>query len=55
MATGNIAQNDITGRFIKTDPPNQAYRDGWDKIFNKNKKEEVSEKTQEEEECKQDK
>jgi len=38
MATGNIAQNSITGRFIKTDPPNQAYRDGWDNIFNKKNK-----------------
>ena len=33
MATGNIARNDITGRFIKSTPPTQAYRDGWDNIF----------------------
>jgi glutaredoxin len=33
MATGNIAQNCITGKFIKTAPPTQAYRDGWDNIF----------------------
>jgi hypothetical protein len=38
MATGNIAQNEITGRFIKTEPPNQAYRDGWDNIFKKKNK-----------------
>lgn len=37
MATGNIAKNDITGRFIKSEPPNQAYRDGWDNIFKKKK------------------
>jgi len=35
MATGNIAKNDVTGRYIKTEPPNQAYRDGWDNIFKK--------------------
>ena len=33
MSTGNIAKNDITGRYIKTLPPTQAYRDGWDNIF----------------------
>ena len=38
MATGNIAQNEITGKFIKTEPPNQAYRDGWDNIFKKKNK-----------------
>ena len=38
MATGNIAQNSITGKYIKTDPPNQAYRDGWDNIFKKKTK-----------------
>ena len=38
MATGNIARNEITGRFIKTEPPNQAYRNGWDNIFKKKNK-----------------
>jgi hypothetical protein len=38
MATGNIAKNSITGKYIKTDPPNQAYRDGWDNIFKKKNK-----------------
>lgn len=38
MATGNIARNDVTGRYIKTEPPNQAYRDGWDNIFKKKSK-----------------
>lgn len=38
MATGNIAKNDVTGRYIKTEPPNQAYRDGWDNIFKKKTK-----------------
>jgi hypothetical protein len=33
----NTARNDITGRVIKTDPPTSNYRDGWDRIFNKNK------------------
>lgn len=37
MATGNIAQNPITGKFIKTAPPTQAYRDGWDNIFKSKK------------------
>ena len=37
MATGNIARNDITGRFIKSTPPTQAYRDGWDNIFKSKK------------------
>ena len=35
MATGNIAQNPITGKYIKSEPPNQAFRDGWDNIFKK--------------------
>jgi len=38
MATGKIAQNNITGKYIKTEPPNQAYRDGWDNIFKPKKK-----------------
>lgn len=38
MATGNIAKNDITGRYIKSEPPNQAFRDGWDNIFKKKSK-----------------
>ena len=31
----NIAKNDITGRYIKSEPPNQTFRDGWDEIFTK--------------------
>jgi hypothetical protein len=38
MATGNIARNDVTGRYIKSEPPNQAFRDGWDNIFKKKNK-----------------
>lgn len=38
MATGNIAQNPITGKYIKSEPPNQAFRDGWDNIFKKKNK-----------------
>ena len=35
MATGNIARNDITGRYIKSAPPTTNYRDGFDTAFNK--------------------
>ena len=35
MATGNIAKNDITGRYIKSEPPTSAYRDGHDAAFKK--------------------
>lgn len=35
MATGNIAKNDITGRYIKSEPPTSAYRDGFEAAFNK--------------------
>lgn len=35
MATGNIAKNDITGRFIKSEPPTSSYRDGHDAAFKK--------------------
>ena len=35
MVTGNIAKNDITGRFIKSEPPNSNYRDGHDAAFGK--------------------
>ena len=35
MATGNVAKNDITGRFIKSEPPTSAYRDGHDAAFKK--------------------
>ena len=31
----DIAKNDITGKYIKSEPPNQAFRDGWDNIFAK--------------------
>jgi thiol-disulfide isomerase/thioredoxin len=30
-----MAKNDITGDSIKTKASSQAYRDGWDLIFNK--------------------
>ena len=30
---GITAKNEITGRFIKTDPPTQLYADNHDKIF----------------------
>jgi hypothetical protein len=30
-----IAKNDITGRYIKSLPPNQVFRNGWDEIFAK--------------------
>ena len=35
MSTGNIAQNDITGKFIKSDPPTSTYRAGYDDAFKK--------------------
>jgi hypothetical protein len=35
MATGNIAKNDITGRYIKSEPPTSSYRDGHDAAFGK--------------------
>ena len=38
MATGNIAKNNITGKYIKSEPPNQSFRDGWDNIFKKKTK-----------------
>lgn len=31
----NIAKNEITGKFIKTDPPTQKYLDNYDKAFAK--------------------
>tara|TARA_R110001606_G_scaffold381370_1_gene542547 strand:+ start:573 stop:809 length:237 start_codon:yes stop_codon:yes gene_type:complete len=31
----NIARNEITGKFIKTDPPNRQYLDNYDKVFAK--------------------
>ena len=38
----DIAKNDITGKYIKSEPPNQAFRDGWDNIFAKTTPEEWS-------------
>jgi len=35
MATGNIAKNDITGKFIKSDPPTAKYTENFDAAFNK--------------------
>ena len=32
---GNTARNEITGKFIKTDPPTKLYADNHDKIFAK--------------------
>lgn len=34
------SRNEITGRVLKTDPPNSASRDGWDRIFGKKTAEE---------------
>jgi hypothetical protein len=31
----NVAKNDITGKFIKSDPPTKLYSDNYDKIFTK--------------------
>ena len=31
----NVAKNDITGKFIKSDPPTKLYSDNYDKIFSK--------------------
>lgn len=31
----NIAKNEITGKFIKSDPPTQKYLDNYDKAFAK--------------------
>ena len=30
---GHTARNEITGKFIKTDPPTKLYADNHDKIF----------------------
>ena len=35
MATGNIAKNDITGRFIKSAPPTANYTANFDAAFKK--------------------
>jgi hypothetical protein len=37
MAFGNvnIAKNEVTGKFIKTDPPTKKYIDNYDKVFAK--------------------
>ena len=32
---GNTARNEITGKFIKSDPPTKLYADNHDKIFAK--------------------
>lgn len=40
---GNIAKNDVTGRYIKSEPPTSAFRDGWD-FIEKNKKKKMSKK-----------
>ena len=29
----NVAKNDITGKFIKSDPPTKLYSDNYDKIL----------------------
>lgn len=31
----NIAKNDITGKYIKSNPPNAKYTNNWDKIYAK--------------------
>lgn len=31
----NIAKNEITGKFIKSEPPNRKYLDNYDKAFAK--------------------
>ena len=31
----NIARNDITGRYIKSEPPTSSYREGHDAAFGK--------------------
>ena len=35
MATGNIAKNDITGRYIKSEPPTAKYTENFDEAFKK--------------------
>ena len=35
MATGNIAKNNITGRYIKSEPPTAKYTENFDAAFNK--------------------
>lgn len=39
----NVAKNDITGKFIKSEPSNKVYRDNHDKIFTKKTPEEWAE------------
>jgi len=36
---GKTAKNDITRDKIKTKPPTDKYRDGWERIFKQKKKE----------------
>ncbi len=31
----NVAKNDVTGKFIKSDPPNKLYLSNYDKAFSK--------------------
>ena len=31
----NVAKNDVTGKFIKSDPPNELYLSNYDKAFAK--------------------
>lgn len=31
----NMAKNDITGKFIKSDPPSELYASNYEKIFTK--------------------
>ena len=35
MATGNIARNDVTGKFIKSEPPTAKYTENFDDAFKK--------------------
>lgn len=38
------AQNDITGDEIRSKPNSDAYRENWDRIFGKKKKEDDTDK-----------
>lgn len=35
MATGNIAQNDITGQYIKSRPSTKTWNENYDRAFSK--------------------
>ena len=37
------SQNDVTGDWLHSEPNNEMFEQGWDRIFGKKKKEELAE------------